>query len=213
MHQYSAVEGEADSKVRQNNVPPAKRRGPSFRRVLTTIAIALPTLAGIGCRHSAPPLDNRFRLALSPATFQQSISLQQHVEVQQAGKSVEFDAVLDVNPEEVTLVGLAFSQRVFTLKYNGVKLEESRSRMLPREVQAADVLSDLQLALWPVEAVRAALPAGWTLRDSPSERVLSQGDTVRTSISYSATPPWIGNIMLTNKQYDYRLFIKSAVAQ
>lgn len=165
------------------------------------------------CRRSPPPLDNRFRIALSPAAFPQAISLQQHVEVEQAGKTVEFEAVLDVNPQEVTLVGLAFNQRVFTLRYDGQKLAETRSRMLPREVQAADVLSDLQLALWPADVVRAALPAGWTLKDSAAERVLSQSDTIRTVIGYTGTPRWTGNISLANKQYDYRLLIKSAVAQ
>ena len=72
-------------------------------------------------------------------------------------------------------------------------------------------LSDLQLALWPTEAVRAALPAGWTLADSASTRVLSEADTVRTSISYSNTPRWSGTISLNNQQYDYHLTIRSAV--
>lgn len=164
------------------------------------------------CRHSAPPTDiNRLRIALSPAAFPQSISLQQHVEVAQGGKSVDFEAVLDVTPEAVTLVGLAFNQRVFTLKYDGVKLQESRSKMLPREVQAGDVLSDLQIALWPADAVRSALPVGWTLKDSEGQRVLSQSDTARTTITYSATPRWSGTITLQNHQCDYRLLIKSAV--
>ncbi|MEP6832156.1 MAG: DUF3261 domain-containing protein [Gemmatimonas sp.] len=163
------------------------------------------------CHSAAPPAPNRWRLALPPASFAQTISLQQHVQVEQAGRNIDFEAVLDVTPDTVTLVGLAFNQRVFTLKYDGVKLQESRSRMLPREVQAGDVLSDLQLALWPTEVVRSALPTGWTLRDSISTRVLSERDTVRTTITYSATPRWTGTITLQNHQYAYRLVIKSAV--
>ena len=142
----------------------------------------------------------------------QTISLQQHVEVSQSGRNVDFEAVLDITPDTVTLVGLAFNQRVFTLKYDGVKLQETRSKMLPREVQAGDVLSDLQLALWPTEVVRSALPTGWTLRDSSGTRVLSESDTVRTTISYSAMPRWNGTITLQNKQYDYQLVIRSAVS-
>ena len=213
VHQYSAVEGETDTNLKQDNAPSTKRRRLWFRRALTVVAITVPVMMGSGCRRSGAPLDHRFRLALAPAALQQSISLQQHVEVQQGGKSVEFEAVLDVNPQVVTLVGLAFSQRVFTLRYDGSRLEESRSRMLPREVQAADVLSDLQLALWPVDAVRAALPKGWTLTDSANERVLSESDTVRTTVRYTATPRWSGDITLANRQYDYQLLIKSAVAQ
>ena len=164
------------------------------------------------CHSGATAVPNRWRLALTPASFAQTISLQQHVEVEQSGRNIDFEAVLDITPDTVTLVGLAFNQRVFTLKYDGVKLQESRSKMLPREVQAGDVLSDLQLALWPTEAVRSALPAGWTLRDSTGLRVLSESDTVRTTITYTATPRWSGTITLENKQYDYRLVIRSAVS-
>lgn len=181
-----------------------------FARVLLAVLVMALLPA---CRRGSQPIDiHRLRIALSPASFPQSISLQQHVEVQQGGKSVDFEAVLDVTPEAVTLVGLAFNQRVFTLMYDGRKLQESRSRMLPREVQAGDVLSDLQIALWPADAVRSALPAGWTLQDGPSQRVLSQSDTVRTTITYSTTPRWSGTITLQNHQYDYRLLIKSAVS-
>ncbi|MEO7997774.1 MAG: DUF3261 domain-containing protein [Gemmatimonadaceae bacterium] len=206
--------------MRQNN----ESRGTRLLRLRNSFTAGRITLSNLmvvlilvspasACRSSAPPTDiNRLRIALSPAAFPQSISLQQHVEVEQGGKSVDFEAVLDVTPEAVTLVGLAFNQRVFTLKYDGVKLQESRSKMLPREVQAGDVLSDLQIALWPADAVRSALPAGWILKDSEGQRVLSQSDTARTTITYSATPRWSGTITLQNHQYDYRLLIKSAVA-
>lgn len=182
-------------------------RGPTHA---TLLLLALALVAA--CRGATPPATNRWRLALSPASLAQTISLQQHVQVEQGSHNVDFEAVLDVTPEMVTLVGLAFNQRVFTLKYDGVKLQESRSKMLPREVQAGDVLSDLQLALWPTEVVRSALPTGWTLRDSSGTRVLSESDTVRTTITYSAVPRWTGTINLQNKQFDYRLVIRSAAA-
>lgn len=180
------------------------RWAPALTAVLFAVAI--------GCRgRMTQPPTNRWRLSLAPAAFPETLSLQQQVKVEQAGRTVDFDAVLDITPEEVTLIGMAFSQRVFTLRYDGKQLKETRSPMLPREVQGGDVLSDLQLALWPTEVVRAALPAGWTLSDSGSTRVLSEADTVRTSISYSSIPRWSGTISLINQQFDYRLTIKSAV--
>ena len=186
------------------------------RRWLVCPALLLAIASTTACRSASAPTSSRWRLALTPASFSQTISLQQHVQVEQAGRNVDFEAVLDITPDTVTLVGLAFNQRVFTLKYDGVKLQESRSKMLPSEVRAGDVLSDMQLALWPTEAVRSALPAGWVLRDSSGSgsgtRVLSERDTVRTTITYSADPRWTGTITLQNKQYDYRLVIRSAVA-
>lgn len=196
------------------NVVVARAEGQAnerFRRVAGFAVAAILIAAGAGCRGRAPEQPNRWRLSLAPSAFPQALSLQQQVRVEQAGRSVDFDAVLDISPETVTLVGMAFNQRVFTLEYDGKTLKETRSRVLPREVQAADVLSDLQLALWPADAVRSALPQGWTLADSVNARVLSQADTVRASIAYESTPRWSGTISLTNQQYNYRLSIRSAV--
>lgn len=174
--------------------------------------LAFLVATALSCRAQVPqPPSNRWRLALAPSAFPETLSLQQQVKVEQAGKTVDFDAVLDISPDAVTLVGMAFSQRVFTLRYDGKTLQETRSAMLPREVQGGDVLSDLQLALWPTDVVRAALPPGWSLADSASTRVLSESDTVRTSISYSGLPRWSGTISLNNQQFDYRLTIRSAV--
>jgi len=184
----------------------------AMRRWSSRAVFVLLLASTAACRGAASVSPTRWRLALTPRSFSQTISLQQHVQVEQAGRNVDFEAVLDITPDTVTLVGLAFNQRVFTLKFDGVKLQESRSKMLPREVQAGDVLSDLQLALWPSEVVRNALPAGWTLQDSIGTRVLSESDTVRTTITYSANPRWTGTITLANKQYDYRLVIRSAVS-
>lgn len=170
-------------------------------------------LLTVACHRPDSGDPNRLLLQLSPSSFLQTISLQQNVQVEQGGQTVDFDAVLEVSPTAVTLVGLAYNQRVFTLRYDGRKLQETRSRMLPREVQAADVLSDLQLALWPAEAVRAALPAGWTLSDSTGHRELAERDSVRTSITFDSMPRWAGTITLHNWQYDYRLVIRSAVAR
>lgn len=166
-------------------------------------------LLAMACGGTPSKQPDRVRLALSPAAFPERVSLQQHVHVQYAGGQADFDAVLDISPEVITLVGLKFGQRLFTLRYDGSELVESRSAFLPREVQAHDVLSDLQLALWPADAVRAALPAGWTLRDSGAARTLSRGDDDVTTITYDGSPRWNGTISLDNPSQGYRLEIRS----
>ena len=45
---------------------------------------------------------------------------------------------------------------------------------LPPQVRGERVLDDLQFALWPADAIRAALPAGWTLGESGGGRQLAQ---------------------------------------
>jgi hypothetical protein len=161
------------------------------------------------CRGAPPSQRDRLSLALSPASFGRTLSLQQQVHVEYADRTVDLDAVLDIAPDSLTLVGMAFGQRMLTLRYNGVTLDEKRHPMLPRDVRGADILTDVQVALWPADAVRAALPAGWTLTDSDTLRTLSKGALEMVTISYDAAPHWSALVTLRNLRYAYRLVIRS----
>jgi uncharacterized protein YbdZ (MbtH family) len=173
----------------------------------TLLALALATVGA--CRSTPPDQADRLRLALSPASFGRTLSLQQQVHVEYAGRTVDLDAVLDIAPDSLTLVGMAFGQRMLTLRYNGVKLVERRHPMLPRDVRGADILTDVQMALWPADAVRAALPAGWTLVDSDTQRTFSKDAQEMVTVSYDATPHWQSLVTMRNLRYDYRLVIRS----
>jgi hypothetical protein len=163
------------------------------------------------CRGAPPDQPDRLRLALSPASFGRTLSLQQQVHVEYAGHIVDFDAVLDIAPDSLTLVGMALGQRMLTLRYDGMKLDEKRNPMLPRDVRGADILTDVQMALWPADAVRAALPAGWTLTDSDTQRTFSKDAQETVTISYDAVPHWTSLVTMRDLRYDYRLVIRSAV--
>ena len=170
------------------------------------------TLLLASCRGAPPPSltpENRLQLSLSPKSFVDSLSVQQQVHVERDGRTVDFDAVLEVNPQLVTLVGLGFGQRLFTLRYDGTTLDETRSDMLPAQVKASDVLSDMQLALWPIEAIRASLPTGYVLRDEPLRRILAKGDAEIVLISYSDSIRWKGQLVINNKEFRYRLVIRT----
>jgi hypothetical protein len=83
--------------------------------------------------------------------------------------------------------------------------------MLPAQLRDEDVLEDLQLTLWPVDAIRSALPAGWRIEESGLRRTLLREDTPVMVIDYSGQPRWIGKIELSNLRYHYRLTIQSVV--
>ncbi len=168
----------------------------------------------IAACHGAPAHQpDRLSLALSPASFGRTLSLQQQVHVEYADRTVDLDAVLDIAPDSLTLVGMAFGQRMLTLRYDGVKLRETRHPMLPRDVHGADILTDVQMALWPADAVRAALPAGWVLTDSDTLRTLSKDGTPQITIGYDAVPHWASRVIMQNLRYDYRLVIRSVAAE
>ena len=180
-------------------------------------AVAGLALALAGCASvpsSQPPA--RLGLKLAPAALGQSISVQQHLKVERQGRTDDLDVALQVEPDAVDVVGLAFGQRVLTLHYDGKELSSWRHVMLPSQVKAEDVLEDMQLTLWPVEAVAAALPAGWRVAETPAasgagmQRALYLGDEIIMQISYAGLPRWSGTVVLDNLRYHYRLTIQFA---
>ena len=173
--------------------------------------LAIAVLAA--CGNAPRPQADRLTLALSPASFGRALSLQQQVHVEYVDRTVDFDAVLDITPDSLTLVGMALGQRMLTLRYDGVALHETRHPLLPHDVRGADILTDMQMALWPGDAVRAALPSGWTLSDSDTLRTVFKDAEPQVTIVYDGVPRWAARVTMRNLRYDYRLVIRSVTAE
>jgi hypothetical protein len=152
----------------------------------------------------------RLGLKLAPAELGAEIALQQHLKIARHGRIDELDAALEVDAQHLELVGLAFGQRVLSLHYDGKELKSWRHAMLPAQVRAEDVLEDLQLTLWPIEAISKALPTGWRIQDAGLRRTLYKEDSVVTVIDYSEMPRWHAQVELENLRFEYHLTIKSA---
>jgi len=168
----------------------------------------------IGCSSlTAPatptPQPARIGLKLTPATFGETISVQQHLTIECAGHINQIDAALEIDPHHLELVGIAMGQRVMTLHYDGNSLESWRHPLLPQQLRGEDVLEDVQLTLWPTAAIRQALPAGWQVKDNHKCRVVLFDEMPIIVIDYSRKKRWLGKVVLTNLRYHYRLIIQS----
>mgnify|MGYP001150737533 CR=1 FL=1 len=151
----------------------------------------------------------RLGLKLAPASLGANISLQQHLTVERHGRVDQLDAALEVDRQQFSMVGLVLGQRVLSMNYDGKTLQSWRHPMLPSQVRVEDVMEDTQLTLWPLAAIREALPAGWQIEQQGLRRTLSlQGEPVMV-IDYSAPTPWDGKVELNNLRYHYRLTIES----
>jgi hypothetical protein len=170
--------------------------------------IALGTLIFSGCAVPAYQ-PARLGLKLAPSALGESISVQQHLTVERNGRVDELDAVLEVDPWRLDLVGLALGQRVLTLHYDGQILNAWRHPMFPAVVRDEDILEDLQLIFWPADAVRQALPGGWRIEENGPRRTLLIGEMPVTVINYSGQHRWSGKVELSNLRYQYRLIIQS----
>ena len=155
-----------------------------------------PRMAGVG-------------LQLTPAALGESISLQQRLDVEGHDRSAQLDVALEVDAARIDLVGLALGQRVLSLHYDGKTLQSWRHPMWPAQLRAEEVLENLQLTLWPVDAIRQALPMGWSIEESGLRRTIFHDGFVIMVIDYSALPLWIGKVEVANLQFDYRIIIES----
>ena len=169
--------------------------------------VAALLLAGCARTPEAPA---RLGLRLPPAALGTAISVQQHLTVERPGGTNDLDVALEVDAAHVRVVGLAFGQRVLSLDYDGRALNEWRHAMLPAQVRAADVLEDLQLTLWPADAIAQALPPGWRIEEQGLVRTLRRDGEVIATITYGGMPHWQGRAVLDNVRYHYRLTIESA---
>lgn len=158
-----------------------------------------------------PPQQQSLRLGLKlpPSALGATISLQQHFSVERGDRIDELDAALEVDGQHLEMVGLAFGQRVLTMHYDGKELKTWRHQQLPPQVRADEVLEDMQLTLWPIAAIRPALPAGWRIEEVGLRRTLLADDVVVMTIDYSGQPRWNGKITVSNLRYHYRLVIQS----
>ena len=151
--------------------------------------IAAAALAALGACASAPPRAaprEAPQLRLAPALLGHPLSLQQHLTLQAPGREQQLDVLLEADAQHVQLGVVAMGQVAARLAWDGTTLTEERAPWLPQAVSGARILSDLQLTLWPVAAIQAALPAGWVLAESGNVRTLSQDGEVVTVITHIA---------------------------
>nr|WP_216293429.1 DUF3261 domain-containing protein [Delftia acidovorans]MCA1067114.1 hypothetical protein [Delftia acidovorans] len=167
----------------------ARRRAPALFAACAAI-ITASTLAGCSTEPAArapqgdatPP-----RLALPPAALGCELALQQHLVVQAPGQPAqELDALLEVDAQTVRLALVHLGQRVGVIVWDGQQLQAELSRWWPAQLAPAQVLGDMQLALWPVDAIARDLPASWMLQEvgtpSGSARRLSHQGQTRVEI-------------------------------
>lgn len=165
-------------------------------------------LGACGLAPPRPALAGMPVLRLTPASLGHPLALQQRLQVGIGQRSQTLDALLEVDAEELRLGVQALGQSALTLRWDGKTLDEQRADWLPPMLSGERVLFDLQLVYWPARAIRAALPADWSLLDSDSERRLLHGDEEVVRVSY----PSAEHAVLTQLRDSYRLDVSSIPA-
>lgn len=152
-------------------------------------------------------------LRLAPAALGAEVALQQRLTVTHGTRTQHADALLEIDARSLRLALLAGPKRLLTLAFDGERIEEQRYPDLPGELAGERFIDDIQLAYWPADAIRAALPAGWTLRDDVLTRSLLHLGQLVTEVRYAGEVRWLGRIEILHAGADARLRIESVPAR
>ena len=178
-----------------------------MQRLIASVALPF-ALGALGACASAParvPPHEAPQLRLAPALLGHALNLQQHLTLQAPGHDQQLDVLLEADEHHVQMAVVALGQVAARLEWDGTTLTENRASWWPQAVSGSRILSDLQLTLWPVAAIQAALPAGWALVESGDVRTLSEDGDVVTVITRTA--PSV--VELDQRREHFRLKIES----
>ena len=155
---------------------------------------------------SAPPPQTAVSFRLPPASLGRTLAWQQRLQITRQGQAQPpLDALLEADAQGLRLALLGTGQTLARLEWDGQSLRAEQAAGWPKEIPAESVLSDMQLALWPLAALQAALPTDATLVDEGRLRVLRQHGTIVTTVR----DPGTLHIELTNQSLGYTLRIDS----
>ncbi|MFO1339620.1 MAG: DUF3261 domain-containing protein [Burkholderiaceae bacterium] len=143
---------------------------------------------------------------LPPASLGRSLAWQQRLQVTAQGRpQPPLDALLEADPQGLRLALLGAGRTLARLDWDGRALQAEQGPGWPPAIPAERVLSDMQLALWPLAPLQAALPAGTSLADEGPLRVLRRHGTVIATVQGAGSL----HIELVNQALGYTLRIDS----
>jgi hypothetical protein len=182
------------------------------------IAGLLFSLVAGGCALSPPPSaapvtpigrDLSLRLPVPPG-YAETVSLSQTATGRRGEQSVAFQAGLELSPERVEVVILApAGPRVLTVTWDGRGVREKRTPLAPERLAGLNILGDIFVSLWPLEAVAAALPPGAEVTEEGGVRRIAQGG--RTVLEVTAGGPGEARQRLRNLDFGYEMSIRTEI--
>lgn len=148
-------------------------------------------------------------LQVNPATLGVQ-TIEQRSAITWPGEQKTLEMVLDIQADTLTVIGMAFGARLFSFDYDGEKIAVTQP--MPRGLSAARIVNDLLLAYAPLDALRTALPTGWTVREKQGTRQVFFDEKPNISIHYVEGLPWQGRVVLDNHALHYQLTLDSQEA-
>ncbi|PSS47181.1 DUF3261 domain-containing protein [Enterobacter sp. FS01] len=153
---------------------------PFYRAALISVLLL------VGCSHSTQNVDGtRPQAWLQPGTkvtlpapgITPAVNSQQLLTGSFNGKTQSLLVMLNADAQKITLAGLSsVGIRLFLATYDETGIHTEQSIVVPQLPPASQVLADVMLSHWPIDAWLPQLPKGWTLKDKGDRRELRNAD-------------------------------------
>lgn len=156
-----------------------------MKRTLSVLLIVASALMGCG-EDNCPTLSGGIAYCLQPPATGPMLSALQQVSIQWGERREVLLARIENGPGGLVFVGLTpLGQTVLVLTWDGDRVRATWPPATRPPIEPAVLVALLQIALWPVEAIRPGLPAVVVMEESGSERRLARD--ARTLLSVRRT--------------------------
>lgn len=145
-------------------------------------------------------------LRLLPAQLGRVLSVRQKIDIRmRGGQQHTVEVLLEVDAQCLKLAVVSLGQIAGRLVWDGHEILQTLAIWTPSEISPSRVLAELQLTLWPVDAIRLALPSSWSLHEDAGVRTLLHRDQPIIKVTLIGADQWL----LENMTHDYQLKIKT----
>ncbi|MGQ0586897.1 MAG: DUF3261 domain-containing protein [Gammaproteobacteria bacterium] len=173
-------------------------------------AAALLALALAGC--AAAPTGGRPPPAVPPILDGAALGARAANQVVRAAfqdRELTLQCAVQVDGRAVTVVGVdAMGRRAFTIGYDGARVAAESGPMVPEGFSPEYLLADVELALWPLEALQAGYAGTeWSVREPyAGARRLYRRDRLVAEVHYTGDP-WATRYWVANVERGYVLAV------
>lgn len=166
-----------------------------------------PLLLMIGLAGCAAP--RPWFAPLPPSIASGTHQARQQVTVTSEKQSFSLQTLVRTDDQMILVIALSDAGKgLFKLKWNADQPAPRHRGQPPDPLRTDWVLADLQLALWPLDALRNALPDPFRLEQTGNDRMLSRGDRLLWHSRSEGQNPWTSSLVIRNLQMEYELRIQ-----
>ena len=163
----------------------------------------------------APPDSTAVALPVLPAaSLGQSRSAQQIVRAAFADTEATMQCVVEITPQRMSVVALnAMGLRLFSVAVEDGQTTVERMPGVPEQIQPERILSDIQLAFWPLDKLQQSYRGtDWQVSEPfANTRRLKRNGRLIAEVHYaqSGKDLWRGHLWLSNFEFGYSLAVTS----